>query len=370
MKENEVQPTQNNHSGDEEIQGMEQHEAPKGENEAVNASPEPVKATAAGSTSEGQPAAAGGGRGGKGWMIASLLLAAALIVVLIVNPFGKNPGKETVASVNKVEITKDKLYESLVDAGGPQILEGLITEEVINQELDKKSIKISDEDITNEVNSVKKLFPSEQEFEMALAMQGVSMENFREQTKMQLQLTKLLGDKIKVTDEEIKAAFEQNKARYDKPEQVHAAHILVKTKEEAEAIIKQLKDEKADFAAIAKEKSIDPGSKDEGGDLGYFGRGKMVQPFDEAVFKMKKGDISSEPVKTENGYHVIKLIDHQEAKKATLEENKEDVRKQIVASKVGGQAQAYIKELLDKADIKNTLEEKEDKADQDKAAAK
>lgn len=364
MKENEVQPTQNNHTGEEEIQGNEQHAAPAGETPAVSSvNTEPAEA--ADSKREDQPA--GGGRGGKGWMIASLLLAAALIVVLIVPPFGKNTGKETVATVNNVEITKDKLYESLVDAGGPQILDGLIMEEVIKQEMDKKSIKITDEDITNEMNSIKKMFPSEEQFEMALGMQGMTMDNFKEQTKMQLQLTKLLGDQIKVTDEEIKTAFDQNKARFDKEEMVHASHILVKTKEEAEAIIKQLKDEKADFAAIAKEKSLDPGSKEKGGDLGFFGRGAMVPSFEEAAFKMKKGEISSVPVKSDNGYHVIKVLDHQEAKKATLEENKEDVRKQIVASKVNQQAEAYIQGLRDKADIKNTLEKKDKEADVEKS---
>lgn len=366
MKENDVQPTQNNHPGEEEIQGNEQLTAPAdGTPVTSSETAEPAETAAVGSKREDQPA--GGGRGGKGWMIASLLLAAALIVVLIVNPFGKNTGKETVASVNNVEITKDKLYESLVDAGGPQILEGLITEEVIKQEMDKKSIKITEEDINKEMDSIKKMFPSDEQFEMALGMQGLTMENFKEQTKMQLQLTKLLGDQIKVTDEEIKTAFEQNKARFDKPEMVHASHILVKTKEEAEAIIKQLKDEKADFAAIAKEKSTDPGTKDKGGDLGFFGRGEMTAPFEEAAFKMKKGDISSEPVKSEHGFHVIKVTDRQEEKKATLEENKEEVRKQIVAGKVGQQAEAYIQGLRDKADIKNTLDKKDNEADVEKS---
>jgi peptidyl-prolyl cis-trans isomerase C len=88
-------------------------------------------------------------------------------------------------------------------------------------------------------------------------------------------------------------------------DKIKCYHILVKKQSEAIAIIERLKKGES-FANVAKELSIDKGSSKRGGDLGSFGRGMMVKPFEEAAFKLKKGEISSEPVKTEFGYHIIK----------------------------------------------------------------
>ncbi|WP_327204739.1 peptidylprolyl isomerase [Paenibacillus sp. DMB20] len=148
----------------------------------------------------------------------------------------------------------------------------------------------------------------------------MTMDNLKEQTKMQLEITKLLGDKVKVTDDEIKKTYDQYKDSFATPEQVRASHILVDTKEEAEKIIKQLKDG-ADFAAIAKEKNEDA-TKETGGDLDFFPKGKMDPAFEEAAFKLKKGEISSEPVKSSFGYHVIKVTDRKEATNPTFEDKK------------------------------------------------
>jgi peptidyl-prolyl cis-trans isomerase C len=125
------------------------------------------------------------------------------------------------------------------------------------------------------------------------------------------------------------------KARYDKqvagmaPEdEVNAKHILVKTEDEAKALIAELK-KNADFAKLAKEKSTDTGSGGNGGDLGWFKKGDMVPEFAEAAFQLKKGDISAAPVKTQFGFHVIKLEDRRPAKPPTFEEMEEDLRSQM-----------------------------------------
>jgi peptidyl-prolyl cis-trans isomerase C len=125
------------------------------------------------------------------------------------------------------------------------------------------------------------------------------------------------------------------KARYDKqvagmaPEdEVNARHILVKTEDEAKALIAELK-KNADFAKLAKEKSTDTGSGGNGGDLGWFKKGDMVPEFADAAFLLKKGDISATPVKTQFGFHVIKLEDRRPAKPPTYEEMEEDLRSQM-----------------------------------------
>jgi peptidyl-prolyl cis-trans isomerase C len=88
-------------------------------------------------------------------------------------------------------------------------------------------------------------------------------------------------------------------------DKIECSHILVKKQNEANEVLERLKKGES-FVNLAKELSIDKGSAKRGGDLGSFGRGMMVKPFEEAAFKLKKGEISSEPVKTEFGYHIIK----------------------------------------------------------------
>lgn len=129
----------------------------------------------------------------------------------------------------------------------------------------------------------------------------------------------------KITEAKIKERYDQLAAKFKPQDEVRARHILVKTEDEAEAVIKQLKDG-ADFAKVAEEKSTDKGSAKNGGDLGYFPQNAMVKPFAEAAFAMKVGDVSDKPVKTEFGYHVIKVEDKRKSAAPPLAE----VRDQIV----------------------------------------
>lgn len=130
-----------------------------------------------------------------------------------------------------------------------------------------------------------------------------------------------------VSDADIKARYDEEIAKLPKQEEVRARHILVKTEDEAKDIIKAL-DEGKDFAELAKEKSTDP-NKSDGGDLGYFRKGQMVPEFETAAFGMDKGSYSKEPVKTQFGFHVIKLEDKRDAPPPAFDAVKEQVR-QIV----------------------------------------
>ncbi|MCM5556409.1 peptidylprolyl isomerase [Pleomorphomonas sp. JP5] len=128
----------------------------------------------------------------------------------------------------------------------------------------------------------------------------------------------------KITDDEIKARYEKDTAGYVGPEEVHARHILVKTEEEANAILKQLADG-GDFEAIAKEKSEDPGSKPTGGDLGFFTKGQMVPEFEAEAFALKPGETSTKPVKTQFGYHILKVEERRTQPVPTLDQVREQV---------------------------------------------
>ena len=120
-------------------------------------------------------------------------------------------------------------------------------------------------------------------------------------------------------------------AALPKQEEVHARHILVKTEDEAKDVIKQL-DAGKDFAELAKEKSTDP-NKDDGGDLGYFTRGRMVKEFEDAAFSLEKGTYSKTPVKTDFGYHVIKVEDKRDAPPPPFEQVQDQVRQLVMRDK-------------------------------------
>jgi peptidyl-prolyl cis-trans isomerase C len=132
----------------------------------------------------------------------------------------------------------------------------------------------------------------------------------------------------KITEAKIKERYEQLAAKFKPQDEVRARHILVKTEAEANDIIKQLKGG-ADFAKLAEEKSKDTGSAKQGGDLGYFVHDAMVKAFADAAFGMKVGEISDKPVKTEFGYHIIKVEDRRKSSPPPLAEVKEQIANQL-----------------------------------------
>lgn len=126
-----------------------------------------------------------------------------------------------------------------------------------------------------------------------------------------------------VTDDKLRTEY-QNRVSGGGDKEVSARHILVKTNDEAMAIIKEL-DGGADFAELAKTKSTGP-SGPRGGDLGYFAKGQMVPQFETAAFALEKGAYTKEPVQTQFGFHVIKVEDSRETKPPTFEESVDEIR--------------------------------------------
>ncbi|UXN62522.1 peptidylprolyl isomerase [Phyllobacterium zundukense] len=135
----------------------------------------------------------------------------------------------------------------------------------------------------------------------------------------------------KITDADIRARYDKEIAAMPPQNEVRARHILVKTKEEAEAIIKQL-DGGAKFEDVAKEKSTD-GSAAQGGDLGYFGPGQMVPEFDKAANALEVGQYTKEPVQTQFGFHVIKLEDKRTQQPPAFDQVKEQVKSILIREK-------------------------------------
>ena len=134
-----------------------------------------------------------------------------------------------------------------------------------------------------------------------------------------------------VTDEELKTRYDTEIGAIPPRKEAHARHILLKTKEEAEAVIKELEGG-ADFEAVAKEKSTGP-SGPEGGDLGFFGPGQMVPAFDKAAFALKAGEYTKEPVETQFGWHVIEVIETRDAPPPTFDQVKDQLRQLVLREK-------------------------------------
>jgi parvulin-like peptidyl-prolyl isomerase len=166
----------------------------------------------------------------------------------------------------------------------------------------------------------------------------------KERILLNLLYQKEVVDKSQPTESEIKKEYEMMQ------HEVHAWHILVETEEQANEIYQMLKDG-ADFAELARERSIDPTAKDNGGDLGFFGWGKMVPEFQEVAFKMKEGEISR-PVKTTYGYHIIKFIERREVEQQPYEEFKKMIMPKLNQTKREARVKEYFAQLRKKVGFK------------------
>ncbi|MFD3261344.1 peptidylprolyl isomerase [Paenibacillus lentus] len=298
----------------------------------------------------------------KIWPIISLVLAAALVIVLVLPLIGNK--KDVVATVNGTTITQSELYNELVKASGgeqaKQALDAMITKTLIAQEAKKKSVVVTEEDINAEIDNYTKSFGSLEVLEQMLQQYGMTMEDLKQEAELNVMISKLLEDKTNVTDEEVKETFEMYKESFNTPEQVRASVILVETEAEANDVIQQLKEGK-DFTELAKSTSLDTFTKDLGGDTGFFGRGQVEPAVEEAAFKLQKDEISG-AVKTDDGYKVIKLTDRKEAKEGTLEENKEEIRKGLVAQQISEIFEGWFNDVKSNAKITNKLTDTADPA--------
>lgn len=227
-----------------------------------------------------------------------------------------------------------------------QILDRLIEGKLIAKEVKKNSLNPEDAKVKEQEEIIKKNIGDETIFQDTLKQQGMTILELRNFLAV---YEKTTGD-IKLTDSDIKTFYDQNIANYSQPESVKARHILVKTEDEANAIIAQLK-AGTDFIKLAKEKSIEPGAADSGGDLGTFTKGKMVPEFETAAFSQKVGTFSTAPVKSEFGYHVILVEAHTAAAAPDYDKVKAQVSEDALNQTKDSKFQTFFDDLLKNAKI-------------------
>ncbi|MFF5994745.1 peptidylprolyl isomerase [Lysinibacillus sp. KU-BSD001] len=260
----------------------------------------------------------------------------------------------TVATVNDEVITEAELNRLLQGQYGPSVLDSLITNKIVELEAKKLDIKISDKEIQEEYKTYTESYGGEDALLEALKGYNMTKEDILKDVEIYLLTLKVMEDQIDIKEEDVKAYFEENKDSFSTEEQVEASHILVEDEATAKEVIEKL-NAGGDFAKLAKEYSIDESNAENGGALGFFGRGEMVAEFEKAAFAINVGEVSKEPVKTEHGYHIIKVTDKIEAKAADYETSKEEARQMLLDSRVNEQYATWVEEKMKEYDIKKTL---------------
>jgi peptidyl-prolyl cis-trans isomerase C len=249
-----------------------------------------------------------------------------------------------------------------------EVLENLINLELLYQGAQKNGSILDEADINKQLEEIKKQFSNEAEFGGVLAKMNISEADLRSKLKKNMAIQQFIdtrfAQKVTISGEEAKSYYDSHLDSFKQPEEVKASHILIKIdsqdkeSQKAEALEKLKEVQKKlnkgdDFAALAKEFSQGPSSA-RGGDLGYFRRGQMVKPFEEAAFALRPGEVS-DIVETRFGYHLIKVFDKKPETTMAFKDIKEKLQQYLKQGKVRKQVSAYVEELKGKARVERLL---------------
>jgi peptidyl-prolyl cis-trans isomerase C len=288
-----------------------------------------------------------------------------------------------VAKVNGKKITEDmvgKEMDRLASTAGAnadpqqmaqmrgvlrkQAIENMINRTLLEAAAAKEGVTVAREQVTSRLDEIKKSFPSEQEFNQRISMMGMTPQALEQEIETGIKFESLLakhtGEIKTPTAEEIAAFYDTNRSRFQQAERIRARHILVSVGKDdtpAQKAEKRAKAAKiradlvagADFATTAAQVSDCP-SKQQGGDLGFFGRGMMVPAFETAAFALKVGELS-DIVETDFGYHLINVTEHEDAREVPLEEARQSIIGNLEDQQKQTAVNAYIQGLRSAAKI-------------------
>lgn len=249
-----------------------------------------------------------------------------------------------------------------------RVVNDLITRALLDKEMHSRGVKVSNKDVDDAIKDIITKVGSKDQLNQILKQNGLTPAQFRDGIREQVKIKKLadqLGDTT-TSDADAKKYYDENLQRFKYPEQVKASHILItanrkdleelikaenegkelseadlkakvderikEKKAKAEEILKEVKKDPSQFAKIAKEKSEDPGSAQNGGDLGFFAKGRMVPEFEKAAFNLKPNSVSG-IVQTNFGYHIIYVTDRKEAGQEPFEKVQNDIKQYIQSNK-------------------------------------
>lgn len=305
--------------------------------------------------------------------------ASALAVAQEVPPASSDPESfpEVVARVNATEISKSELLQraeavksqippSEIGEGFYQrVLDDMVSGELLYQSSETKGLSPTDAEVDVELASQSQRFGGVEAFESALEEQGIPLERVKLQLKKDLGIQKLVERDfmpgLSVTEQEKQAFYAENRESMQQPAQYKAAHILVSVDESATPEEKAELKKKAesirsmvetgqDFGELAAKNSGDPGSKDQGGELGWMTEGQTVPPFEAALKSLEPGELSG-VVETRYGYHIIKLQDRREAGAMPYEEVEERIEEFLERRGLQERLQQELEILRDAATV-------------------
>lgn len=241
-----------------------------------------------------------------------------------------------------------------------RVINELIVKKLIDQEINKRHIKVSKEDMDKQLKSIIDKVGSKEKFNQLLKENGVSTAQFKKDLSDEVKIQKLVDtlSTVSISDKDAMKFYKENADKFKNPDKVRASHILVSANSEelkakisagegknmteeqlnaevkkqmnaqkakAQKLLAEVKKNPKEFAKIAKENSDDTQSAKQGGDLGFFGKEEMVEPFSKAAFAMKPNTIS-EVIETPYGYHIIMVTDRQKAGVEPFDKVKDDIK--------------------------------------------
>lgn len=278
------------------------------------------------------------------------VMAAGALLCVTLAACGASSGGGDILTVNGQAITRADLDKRLESSpASKQVLTQLVQQQLVEQYAKKNNVTVTDAEIAKKEDEIKAKYPPGQ-FDQIIAQQGLTDSDVKTILREQLVIEKAISPQVKISDAEVKAYFDKNHATLDKPERVRARHILVANQKTADDIEAKLKKNPNDFAALAKQYSTDPSTKDKGGELGFFGRGTMVPAFQDAAFSLPVNKIS-DPVKSPFGYHIIQVEEHDKAQPASLKGSHDQIVDTLKQQQEGQQIPVFLQSLRAQANI-------------------
>lgn len=277
-------------------------------------------------------------------------IATALLTVSLVACGGGGGG--SVATVNGQTISHGELDQKLEASQAARgVLQQMVTNDLIDQYAKDHNITVTPAEISKVEDQYKAQYPNGQWDEL-LKARGLTEQDVQDLIRHQVILDKAVGGNIHITEKQISDYFGKNHATFDKPAMARARHILVpdlKTAQKVEADLKSGKD----FTAEAKQYSTDPGSRDKGGELGFFRKGQMVPAFEKYAFSGPIGQISP-PIKSPFGYHIIQVEERKPGTNASLAGAHDQIAQQLRQQQEAPLIPAFLQQLQAQAKINVT----------------
>lgn len=302
-------------------------------------------------------------------------IGCAIILTFLIT--GCGPKVELAATVNKDKLTKPELEsrmkqiaarygydldseqgKEMADYLQDQVLQSMIEEKVILQAAAEKKITVKQEDVDAEFSKFKAQFSSDQEYQNFLTEGKYTEKDISTYIKSGMIYDKLFEDVTKditTTSKDPQKYYDENKEEFYQNEQVKARNIVVKTADEAKAVIARL-NKGEDFAKLAVELSIDPTAQQNQGDIGYFDKDAgLVEEFKDAAFKLKVGEYTKTTVQSEFGFHIIKVEDRKPAKQRSFDEVKAELLERFLMEDKDEKFSTYVDGLMANAKIEKLL---------------